>query len=85
MNIKAKLTTKRKGIRTAFTFSINKMTAEFSKVNPDVSKLSVLETQFEDKFEKLANYQKEAEKALLQSAEYPQQKGIEIIIINLSL
>ncbi|GFU44969.1 uncharacterized protein TNCV_4234891 [Trichonephila clavipes] len=55
----------RKGLRIAFSFSLKKIETELIKENVDMNQLSILKTQFIDKFQRLDTCQNQISEQLL--------------------
>ncbi|GFX07233.1 uncharacterized protein TNCV_2972101 [Trichonephila clavipes] len=55
----------RKGLRTAFSLSLKKIEIELIKENIDMNQLSILKTQFIDKFQRLDTCQNQISEQLL--------------------
>ncbi|GFY39742.1 hypothetical protein TNIN_273051 [Trichonephila inaurata madagascariensis] len=61
------LKVERKGPRTAFSLSLKKIETEVMKENIDMNQLSILKTQFMDKFQRLDTCQNQISEQLLDS------------------
>ncbi|GFW86205.1 uncharacterized protein TNCV_4779171 [Trichonephila clavipes] len=63
----------RKGLRTAFSLSLKKIETELMKENIDMNQLSILKTQFIDKFQRLDTCQSQISEQLLDTEDAVQQ------------
>ncbi|GFV62829.1 DUF1758 domain-containing protein [Trichonephila clavipes] len=67
------LKAKRKGPRTAFSLSLKKIETELLKENIDMNQLSILKTQFMDKFQRLDTCQNQISEQLLDTEDAVQE------------
>ncbi|GFW98313.1 uncharacterized protein TNCV_1091911 [Trichonephila clavipes] len=63
----------RKGLRTAFSLSLKKIETELMKENIDMNQLSILKTQFIDKFQRLDTCQSQISEQLLDTEDVVQE------------
>ncbi|GFY18336.1 uncharacterized protein TNCV_2047421 [Trichonephila clavipes] len=63
----------RKGMRTAFSLSLKKIETELIKENIDMNQLSILKTQFIDKFQRLDTCQNQISEQLLDTEDAVQE------------
>ncbi|GFX77521.1 uncharacterized protein TNCV_4025711 [Trichonephila clavipes] len=63
----------RKGLRTAFSLSLKKIETELIKENIDMNQLSILKTQFMDKFQRLDTCQSQISEQLLDTEDAVQE------------
>ncbi|GFW19472.1 uncharacterized protein TNCV_1434411 [Trichonephila clavipes] len=63
----------RKGLRTAFSLSLKKIETELIKENIDMNQLSILKTQFIDKFQRLDTCQSQISEQLLDTEDAVQE------------
>ncbi|GFW84328.1 uncharacterized protein TNCV_1131971 [Trichonephila clavipes] len=63
----------RKGLRTAFSLSLKKIETELMKENIDMNQLSILKTQFIDKFQRLDTCQSQISEQLLDTEDAVQE------------
>ncbi|GFX32053.1 uncharacterized protein TNCV_4099021 [Trichonephila clavipes] len=63
----------RKGLRTAFSLSLKKIEIELIKENIDMNQLSILKTQFIDKFQRLDTCQSQISEQLLHTEDAVQE------------
>ncbi|GFU55546.1 uncharacterized protein TNCV_4339411 [Trichonephila clavipes] len=63
----------RKGLRIAFSLSLKKIETELIKENIDMNQLSILKTQFIDKFQRLDTYQNQISEQLLDTEDAVQE------------
>ncbi|GFS99802.1 uncharacterized protein TNCV_1062611 [Trichonephila clavipes] len=63
----------RKGLRTAFSLSLKKIETELMKENIDMNQLSILKTQFIDKFQRLDTCQSQISEQLLNTEDAVQE------------
>ncbi|GFS63227.1 DUF1758 domain-containing protein [Trichonephila clavipes] len=63
----------RKGLRTAFSLSLKKIETELIKENIDMNQLSILKTQFMDKFQRLNTCQNQISEQLLDTEDAMQE------------
>ncbi|GFX50308.1 uncharacterized protein TNCV_338431 [Trichonephila clavipes] len=63
----------RKGLRTAFSLSLKKIENELMKENIDMNQLSILKTQFIDKFQRLDTCQSQISEQLLDTEDAVQE------------
>ncbi|GFW64648.1 uncharacterized protein TNCV_700541 [Trichonephila clavipes] len=63
----------RKGLRTAFSLSLKKIETELIKENIDMNQLSILKTQFIDKFQRLGTCQSQISEQLLDTEDAVQE------------
>ncbi|GFX25661.1 DUF1758 domain-containing protein [Trichonephila clavipes] len=63
----------RKGLRTAFSLSLKKIETELIKENIDMNQLSILKTQFIDKFQRLDTCQSQISEQLLDTKDAVQE------------
>ncbi|GFS70369.1 DUF1758 domain-containing protein [Trichonephila clavipes] len=67
------LKAERKGLRTAFSLSLKKIETELIKENIDMNQLSILKTQFMDKFQRLDTCQSQISEQLLDTEDVVQE------------
>ncbi|GFT70284.1 uncharacterized protein TNCV_3457231 [Trichonephila clavipes] len=67
------LKVERKGLRTAFSLSLKKIETELIKENTDMNQLSILKTQFMDKFQRLDTCQNQISEQLLDTEDAVQE------------
>ncbi|GFX77198.1 uncharacterized protein TNCV_1679811 [Trichonephila clavipes] len=67
------LKTTRKGLRTEFSLSLKKIETELIKENIDMNQLSILKTQFIDKFQRLDTCQNQISEQLLDTEDAVQE------------